>query len=394
MRVLKSTFILFVWGSPTAWSFVTSSNLSTGGNKPSFSPPLRAESRSNGENNNVNDAAIPTNQVVQRVAVAGATGKTGRLVVQELLDRQVETVVGLVRSTDKAQEVFGLTTPTNLKLIQCDLTNEKAVQAALQDVDAAIWCATGFSSSATWVERLQQLFGLTIKQEPLDTVGVPLLARSLPKKASNYPRMVMCSSAGVSRPQWSDKKKERLVGAADIPIVRLNPFGILDIKLASEDKLRYQDKNTPPYCIVRPSGLNDDWPEGSRPIISQGDVAVGRICRADVAKLLVDVLSIPEAVGKTFEVTAVADYPPPRSLRPVLRRLVPDTAAIDEVAVEATYHVLQQLLPGEKQAANELAMGQTYEQLDRDETGRLGPRGEEKVQEAGIQPTMNGASAQ
>lgn len=84
---------------------------------------------------------------------------------------------------------------------------------------------------------------------------------------------------------------------------------------------------------------------------------------------------------------AVTDYPPPRSLRPALRRLVPDGEAPSEEMVQATYHVLQQLLPGEKQAANELAMGQTYEQLDKDETGRLGPRGEEKVEMAAPLPT-------
>ena len=44
------------------------------------------------------------------------------------------------------------------------------------------------------------------------------------------------------------------------------------------------------YCIVRPAGLNDNWPAGSRPVFSQGDVAVGRINRKDVAKVLVDVL--------------------------------------------------------------------------------------------------------
>ena len=41
------------------------------------------------------------------------------------------------------------------------------------------------------------------------------------------PRVVMLSSAGVTRPGWDEAKKEKLVGAADIPIIRLNPGGIL-----------------------------------------------------------------------------------------------------------------------------------------------------------------------
>lgn len=52
--------------------------------------------------------------------------------------------------------------------------------------------------------------------------------------------------------------------------------------------------------------------------------------------------------------------------------------------VRARYELLQQLLPGEVQDAAALAMGQTYEQLDQGEEGRLGPRGQEQ---APIAPT-------
>jgi hypothetical protein len=111
-------------------------------------------------------------------------------------------------------------------------------------------------------------------------------------------------------------------------------------------------------------------------------VAVGRINRKDVAKILVDILSTPEATGKTFEAFSIANsegyYPPSAYLGPALSRLVPDArGGLSEDAVRATYALMQQLLPGEKQDASQLAMGQTYEQLDRGETGRLGVRGRE-----------------
>jgi hypothetical protein len=48
---------------------------------------------------------------------------------------------------------------------------------------------------------------------------------------------------------------------------------------------------------------------------------------------------------------------------------------------------MQQLLPGEKQDAAALAMGQTYEQLDKGETGRLGARGTENAEAAAPKPT-------
>lgn len=156
-------------------------------------------------NNNGEDeaatAAIPTNQVVQTVAVTGATGRLGKYVVEELLDRQVN-VVALIRSQEKAKEIWGSRVPSNLKLVECDLTNSKQLKAALQDTDAAIWCATGFSQNTNWVERLQRLFGLATQQPSIDTVGLPLLAKALPavdnssSSGPKFPRIVMCSSAG------------------------------------------------------------------------------------------------------------------------------------------------------------------------------------------------------
>ena len=59
--------------------------------------------------------------------------------------------------------------------------------------------------------------------------------------------------------------------------------------------------------------------------------------------------------------------------------MAPPSQALDEVSVEAQYNILQQLLPGETLQPNKLAMGQTYEQLDKGETGRLGERGQEKI---------------
>lgn len=157
------------------------------------------------------------------------------------------------------------------------------------------------------------------------------------------------------------------------------------MKKESEVKLRQSGVD---YCIFRACGLNDNWSPNQRPIFSQGDVAVGRINRQDVAKILVDVLFIPEATGKTFEAISIANsegyYPPSPSIGPALARLALDVdnnngEGPSEEVVRATYAIMQQLLPGEKQVASELAMGQTFEQLDKGETGRLGKKGEEVV---------------
>jgi len=332
----------------------------------------------------------PTQDVVRKVAVAGATGKTGRLVVQELLDRGIQ-VLGMVRNIEKAKETFSGEV-ANLEIAKVDLTDSDEIASSLKGCDAIIWCATGFSDEQTdRFEGLKKILGLPIAKAPkqsIDMVGVPAVAKAMLNEATGiskgYPRVVMMSSAGVTRLSWSDEKKQRFPGCADIPIVRLNPFGILGIKAESEEKLRKSGVN---YCVVRPSGLNDDWPAGARPVVSQGDVAVGRINRKDVAALLVDVLSAEEACDKTFEVVGLAGYPRPRNLAPVLARLKPDSELITEDEVATSFGIMQQLVPGERQDPAALAMGQTYEQLDAGKTGRLGERGQENAEAAAPRPT-------
>jgi len=385
--------------------------------------------KSSVDDNNAESSLIPTNEIVQKVAVTGATGRTGRLVVKELLSRKVE-VVGLVRNKEKAQELFS-SDDSMLQIQQCNLTDPIDIAKAVDGCDATIWCATGFADSApppptpkqsiTRIPIISKVIKLfegfvdgfpsnkndnddSVPPQPptpgqsIDIVGIPIISKIIMEQQNEneslasselnaYPKVVMLSSAGITRPAWDENKKEKLKGCADIPIVRLNPFGILDIKAESEQKLREVEGGIVDYCIVRPCGLNDDWPQGARPVFSQGDVAVGRINRNDVAKILCDVLSVPEACNKTFEVIGLAGYPAQRNIRPVLSRLKLDTEDLSESEVEIMYTIAQQLLPGERQDAAALAMGQTYEQLDNGETGRLGERGKENAEAAAPKPT-------
>lgn len=157
-----------------------------------------------------------------------------------------------------------------------------------------------------------------------------------------------------------------LAGAADIPIVRLNPLGILDLKRQSEDLLR---QSGTPYTVIRSVGLRDDWPTDARPVFSQGDVAAGRMNPKTLAKILVQALTTPEATYKTFEVAAIAGYPATKeAMKTAVGRLQRDDDDEGEELsmeyVQATYNVMQQLLPGETQDTTALSMGQSYEELD------------------------------
>ena len=286
------------------------------------------------------------------VVVAGATGRSGRLLVQELLKGE-NHVRALVRDREKAAGV--LPSHPNLSLIDCDLASDGAAAATREACASAhglIWCASGFTSEGV----------------SLDVKCMTELPRALKEAGEAEARVVMLSSAGVTRTEWDAAKAEALVGAADIPIIRLNPGGILDRKREAEEILR---SSGVPYSVVRPTGLKDDWPQG-RPILSQGDVAVGRTAPADLARVLVSALIEPGSAGKTFEMFTLAGYPAPsEGLGGALETLALDAdGPVPEAQVAASYQLLQQLLPGEAQDATKLEMGQTYEQVDRGEVSR------------------------
>ena len=152
------------------------------------------------------------------VAVAGATGRTGRLVVDQLLQNG-HTVTALTRDDKNAKAV--LPSKVAIKVLDLGTASRSEMRSACADAERFIWCATGFTDAG----------------ESIDIRGGQLLP-ALDKvwrrgSVCETPSVIMLSSAGVTRPSWDDAKKERLVGASDIPIVRLNPMGILDQKCAA-----------------------------------------------------------------------------------------------------------------------------------------------------------------
>ena len=84
-------------------------------------------------------------------------------------------------------------------------------------------------------------------------------------------RVVMLSSAGVTRTKWDAKKAETLVGAADIPIIRLNPGG----SSAQQKWPRSQHPTRPPACLGLPPGPESRHPRGCQ---RTGATAAGLQC--------------------------------------------------------------------------------------------------------------------
>ncbi len=113
------------------------------------------------------------------------------------------------------------------------------------------------------------------------------------------PQIVLISSAGVERNALvgNDEEKRK----AEIPIVQLNPGGILNHKYDGEIAVRSCGL---PYSVIRPTGMisDDDQPGPCLLEMGQGDKFTGKITRGDVAQVVDATLSFFPAVGKTVEV--------------------------------------------------------------------------------------------
>lgn len=161
------------------------------GNRKSFSSVVTKSS----EDDNDEEIIIPTSDVVQKVAVTGATGKTGKLVVDELLNRNVK-VVGLVRNETKAAELFGDYSSDAIEIKKCNLADPKEIASAIEGCDATVWCATGFSDAPT--AQIPPTTKMSPEQS-IDVMGIPAVASAMLRSERSkdcrqiYPKLVMLS---------------------------------------------------------------------------------------------------------------------------------------------------------------------------------------------------------
>jgi uncharacterized protein YbjT (DUF2867 family) len=201
--------------------------------------------------------------------VAGATGETGRRIVQELVARDIP-VRALVRDTEKARRIL----PPEAELIVGDVLNPESLIAALGD-STVLLSATGAKPS----------FDPTGPYK-VDFEGTKNLVDAA--KAKGIEHFVLVSSLCTSQ-----------------LFHPLNLFWLILVwKKQAEE---YIQKSGLTYTIVRPGGLkNEDNPD---PIIMQGADTLfdGSIPRQKVAQVSVESLFEPAARNKIVEVVSRPD---------------------------------------------------------------------------------------
>ncbi|XP_027346866.1 uncharacterized protein At2g34460, chloroplastic isoform X2 [Abrus precatorius] len=177
--------------------------------------------------------------VKKKIFVAGATGSTGKRIVEQLLAKGFAVKAG-VRDLDKAKTTLSSANPS-LQIVKADVTegSDKLAQAIGDDSEAVV-CATGFRPGwdllAPW---------------KVDNFGTVNLVEACRKR--NVNRFILISSILVNGAAMG-----QLLNPA---YIFLNVFGLtLVAKLQAENHIRKSGIN---YTIIRPGGLRNDPPIGN-----------------------------------------------------------------------------------------------------------------------------------
>uniref|UniRef100_A0A7N0U3G4 NAD(P)-binding domain-containing protein n=1 Tax=Kalanchoe fedtschenkoi TaxID=63787 RepID=A0A7N0U3G4_KALFE len=221
----------------------------------------------------------------KKVFVAGATGATGKRIVEQLLAKGFSVKAG-VRDVEKAKTTFTSNNPA-LQFVKADVTegSDKLAEVIGDDSDAVI-CATGFRRSwdllAPW---------------KVDNIGTVNLVEACRKRGVN--RFILISSILVNGAAMG-----QLLNPA---YVFLNVFGlVLVAKLQAENYIRKSGIN---YTIVRPGGLRNDHPSGNIVMEPEDTLYSGSISRDQVAEVAVGALALPQSHYKVVEIVASPDAP-------------------------------------------------------------------------------------
>lgn len=204
--------------------------------------------------------------------VAGATGETGRRIVQELISRNIP-VRALVRDLEKARGIL----PQSAELVVGDVLQPASLNAALGD-STVVLCATGSKPG----------FDPTAPYK-VDYEGTKNLVDAAIAKGIEH--FVLVSSIGASQ-----------------LFHPLNLFWLILVwKKQAEE---YIQKSGLTYTIVRPGGLKNEDNSDSIVMVPAETLSLsGSIPRTKVAQVCVEALFQPSARNKIVEVIAKEEAP-------------------------------------------------------------------------------------
>lgn len=242
----------------------------------------------------------------KKVVVAGATGQTGRRILERLASRPNLTVIGGVRNVDKAakslaesstvvrgamvQQVASVDT-SQVQLAHLDVVQDskETLAETLKGADSLI-IAVGFVPSNP--------LKMNEEAHKVDNLGTIQLIDAA--KQAGVSKVVLVSSILTDGRAWGQEKSPGFVIT--------NAFGnVLDEKIVAENYLR---KSGMDYTIVRPGGLKAKPPTGALVISGENTLNSGEVSRDLVADVCVASLSDAKASNKVLEIIEDDGTPP------------------------------------------------------------------------------------
>jgi uncharacterized protein YbjT (DUF2867 family) len=217
--------------------------------------------------------------ILQRVLVLGASGATGREVVRELSERGFE-VTAFARTP--------VPVPRGVRGFAGSVLVRDDVERAVDGQDAVIWAVGGRDSIRT-------LLSGPPRQEALCERGTENVIAAM--RARHVRRLVVVSSWGVG------DGRRRL----PLPFRFLLPMMMGAELRDKEVQERLVVRSELAWTIVRPAILKAVGAGVPLSVAeTQSFVARSHVARADLARLLADLITNDEAAGKTLEVQAAA----------------------------------------------------------------------------------------
>jgi len=203
---------------------------------------------------------VPEGVVTVRVAVLGATGATGRLLVDELV-RRGDTVVALTRSPERSG-------PGALTWVRGDARDQDALGALVSGADAVV--------SALGPRR---------GDDTLHREVAPLLVAAM--REAGVRRFVGVSGAGIDVPGDRKSVRDRVISAL---VQRLGGPAVRDKALERET---WADSGLD-WTLVRAPRLVDGPPTGRIEHSADRSPRRTSITRADLAAFLADLAARPD----------------------------------------------------------------------------------------------------
>ena len=212
------------------------------------------------------------------VVVAGATGQTGKRVMERLTARADVTAIGGVRDVAKGSKVLEGKTVRRLDVVEDGV---EQLKTSLAGADAVV-CCTGFVPGNP--------FQMAKVAHAVDNLGTKSLVAAA--QAAGVKKFVLVSSILTNGRAW---------GQANSPGFQItNAFGgVLDEKIEAERALRASGLD---FTIVRPGGLKATPPTGELIVAKEDTLNAGEVSRDLVADVCVAALFDGKSTNKVVEI--------------------------------------------------------------------------------------------